>query len=126
MRKISGRFGAVARVTGLMGMMLAAAIAAPSQTFKMLHSFDNADGANPLAPLVQATDGNLYGTTPNVGANGFGGTIFKITPGGALTTLYSFCSQSGCTDGATPDLDGLVQAIDGNLYGTTQAGGETN
>jgi len=52
----------------------------------------------------------LYGTTNHGGAiNSSYGTVFKITPGGALTTLYSFCSQSGCTDGADPGA-GLVQA----------------
>jgi uncharacterized repeat protein (TIGR03803 family) len=53
------------------------------------------------------------------------GTVFKITPNGALTTLYSFCSQSGCTDGAGP-YGGLVQATNGNLYGTTIDGGGTS
>ena len=50
------------------------------------------------------------------------GTVFKITPGGTLTTLYSFCSQSGCTDGYY-SLAGLIQATDGNFYGTTSGGG---
>lgn len=52
------------------------------------------------------------------------GTIFKITPGGILTTLYSFCppSQSGCSDGRYPAA-GLVQGTDGNFYGTTGGGG---
>jgi uncharacterized repeat protein (TIGR03803 family) len=57
-----------------------------------------------------------------VGGSGLGGTIFKITPSGKLTTLYSFCSQSGCADGLSP-FAGLVQDTDGNLYGTTSAGG---
>ncbi len=56
-----------------------------------------------------------------VGANGVG-TVFKITPSGTLTTLYSFCPQSGCTDGAEPNA-ALVQATDGNFYGTTFEGG---
>jgi uncharacterized repeat protein (TIGR03803 family) len=50
------------------------------------------------------------------------GTVFKVTPSGQLTTLYSFCSQSGCTDGSQP-YAGLVQATDGNFYGTTFEGG---
>jgi len=49
-------------------------------------------------------------------------TIFKITLSGTLTTLYNFCSQSGCTDGQYPG-GGLVQSTDGNLYGTTADGG---
>ncbi len=80
-----------------------------------------ADGETPLAGLVQATDGNLYGTTSAGGANS-GGTIFKITTAGKLTTLYSFCSQTGCTDGASP-YEGLLQATNGTLYGTTYSGG---
>ena len=50
-----------------------------------------------------------------------GGTVFKITPSGILTTLYTFCSQSGCTDGGGP-AGVLVQATDGNFYGTTYGG----
>jgi uncharacterized repeat protein (TIGR03803 family) len=80
------------------------------------------DGDAPYAGLVQATDGNFYGTTVYGGANGGYGTVFKITPGGTLTTLYSFCSQSGCTDGAFPEA-GLVQAANGDLYGTAEYGG---
>ena len=80
-----------------------------------------ADGAQPQGGLMQATDGNLYGTTYAGGASN-AGTIFKITPGGNLTLLYSFCSQSNCSDGANP-LAGFIQALDGNFYGTTSAGG---
>jgi len=99
----------------------ATVIALPAQTFTTLHSFEGMDGAYPYAELVQAIDGNLYGTTYQGGANG-SGTVFKITPSGTLTTLYSFCSQSNCTDGRNPDA-GLVQATDGNLYGTAPFGG---
>jgi uncharacterized repeat protein (TIGR03803 family) len=102
----------------------------PAGVLTTLYSFCSqsgcTDGANPLAGLVQATDGNFYGTTQSGGANlcgGYGcGTVFKITPGGMLTTLHTFCSESGCADGANP-LAGLVQATDGNFYGTTQSGG---
>jgi uncharacterized repeat protein (TIGR03803 family) len=71
--------------------------------------------------LLLAADGNYYGTTNGSGANGKGGIIFKLTPGGQLTTLYSFCSQSNCADGGGPSV--LVQGRDGNLYGITGAGG---
>ena len=104
----------------------------PGGTLTTLYSFCSqancADGALPWAGLVQATDGNLYGTTWVGGANtpecsGYGcGTVFKITPGGALTTLYRFCSQTHCRGGAQPQA-GLVQASDGNFYGTTTYGG---
>ncbi len=80
------------------------------------------DGASPLGGLVQASDGNLYGTTSGGGTgNSYAfstGTVFRITPGGTLTTLYSFCSQTSCADGAEP-VSGVIQASDGNLYGTT-------
>jgi uncharacterized repeat protein (TIGR03803 family) len=100
----------------------------PSGTLTTLHSFDGTDGANPYAGLVQATDGNLYGTAAYGGANttdcgGIGcGTVFKIIPTGTVTTLYSFCSQSGCTDGDYP-VAGLVQDTNGDLYGTAAMGG---
>ena len=90
-------------------------------TLTTLHSFDGGDGANPYAGLVQGSDGNFYGTTYAGGTNS-DGTIFEITPAGSLTTLYSFCSQAGCTDGAYP-WGGLLQASDGNFYGTTVNGG---
>ena len=97
----------------------------PSGTLTTLYSFCSqtncTDGADPSAGPVQATDGDFYGTTIGGGANGAGGTIFKITPLGTLTTLYSFCSQSGCADGAVPI--GLIQATDGDFYGTTEEGG---
>jgi uncharacterized repeat protein (TIGR03803 family) len=79
------------------------------------------DGEYPYGGLVQALDGNFYGTTYWAGANG-GGTVFKITPEGKLTTLYSFCAQASCADGAQP-LGRLIQGTDGNLYGTTFYGG---
>ncbi len=79
------------------------------------------DGSSPQAGLIQATDGNFYGTTYDGGANG-SGTVFKITPKGTRTTLHSFCSQTGCTDGYYP-WAGLIQATDGNFYGTTSEGG---
>jgi uncharacterized repeat protein (TIGR03803 family) len=93
----------------------------PSGTLTTLHSFcaegGCPDGVGPGVGLIQATDGNMYGTTVGGGAN-TQGTIFKITPNGRLTTLYSFCSQSGCPDGSGPSA-GLVQATNGDFYGTT-------
>jgi uncharacterized repeat protein (TIGR03803 family) len=70
---------------------------------------------------VHATDGNLYGATNGGGAEGFG-TLFEITPGGKFTTLYSFCSQKDCADGVQPERAGLLQATDGNFYGTAGDG----
>lgn len=86
-----------------------------------LHKFDGTDGAGPTGALIQASNGNLYGTTQNDGANG-GGTVFQITPTGTFKTLYSFCAKTDCADGSSP-YAGLIQATDGNLYGTTFGGG---
>lgn len=99
------------------------AIASPAQTFKTLIDFDRTtNGADPVYPsVVQSTDGEFYGTTLAGGAND-AGTVFKITSGGKLTTLHSFCSQANCADGARP-YAGLIQARDGNFYGTTFSGG---
>jgi uncharacterized repeat protein (TIGR03803 family) len=75
--------------------------------------------------LVQAADGNFYGTTYEGGGGnctGLCGTVFKLTPAGDLFTLHDFCSQSSCPDGARP-YAGLVQATDGSLYGTAVLGG---
>jgi len=79
------------------------------------------DGSAPLGELIQATDGSFYGTAWEGGAHG-NGTVFKITPVGALTVLYSFCSQSPCLDGQLPTA-GLIQGTDDNFYGTTSEGG---
>ena len=76
-----------------------------------------ADGSAPYAGLILASDGNFYGTTQSGGASR-NGTVFKITPKGALTTLHSFNSR----DGAMP-YAALLQASDGNFYGTTESGG---
>jgi uncharacterized repeat protein (TIGR03803 family) len=94
-----------------------------------LHSFDGTDGF-PIKHLVQGSNGNFYGTASNGGnlseCSSFGcGTVFEMTPSGTLTTLYTFCSQLGCTDGAVL-YDALVQGSDGNYYGTTWAGGAGN
>jgi uncharacterized repeat protein (TIGR03803 family) len=102
--------------------------------FSILHIFSGTDGSSPQSELIQGLDGNLYGTTVaggtgvncsylvGVGELGGCGTIFKITPSGTLTTLYNFCNQNLCADGAFPSSR-LVQATNGNIYGTTSEGG---
>lgn len=99
----------------------------PSGFLTTIYNFSGADGDYPAAALVLAADGDLYGTTASGGANNncvlngsFGagcGTVFKMTPSGELTTLYSF---SG-TDGAYPIA--LVQGPGENFYGATAGGG---
>jgi uncharacterized repeat protein (TIGR03803 family) len=95
--------------------------AAFGRQFTILASFDSTTGANPQAGLVQGADGNFYGTTYGGGSHG-SGTVFRITPAGAITVLYSFCVRANCADGANP-MAALVQAADGNFYGTTYYGG---
>jgi uncharacterized repeat protein (TIGR03803 family) len=83
------------------------------------------DGYGSVAGLVLDQKGNIYGTTEYGGAGGcYGGcgVVFELTPEGKYTVLYSFCAQSGCTDGANPQA-GLVFDQKGNLYGTTSGGG---
>lgn len=96
----------------------------PSGTLTTIHRFNTYDGYWPFAGLVQASDGNFYGTTLLGGVDGINGlgTVFKITSAGTVTLLYSFCSQPNCTDGEDP-YGGIVQARDGNFYGTTYGGG---
>ncbi len=95
-------------------------IVMPAGTLNTLLSFDGTDGQEPLGSLIQATDGNLYGTTESGGANS-AGTIFKISTTGTFTSLYNFCSKSQCTDGGGP-FGGLAQDTSGNFYGTTSYG----
>jgi uncharacterized repeat protein (TIGR03803 family) len=97
----------------------------PQGSLTTLYNFtDYTDGATPKAGLIQASDGNFYGTTQSGGASQYG-AVFKLTPGGVLTTLHSFCSIDGsCPDGREP-VAGLVQATDGNFYGDTASGGNT-
>lgn len=113
----------------LIAFCFGAAACSSAQTFTTLaSSFNSSNGANPSEALVQGLDGNFYGT-----ANGGGiinssdcvygcGTVFKVTPGAQMTTLYTFCSLTSCADGSQP-LGALLLAGDGNFYGTTVRGG---
>ena len=122
------------RTTCMAGLICAlAALAAHAQSISEIYQLPNSLvlGNDPqYVTLIQATDGNFYGTTYGGGTDGnscdnyvhCGGTIFKITPSGSFTSLYTFCSSTGCPDGRSPQA-GLVQAKDGNFYGTTYGGG---
>ena len=116
--------GALALTAVLMSAVITAQ-SAPAQTFTVLDDFNSTDGGDASATLVQATNGNLYGTTPEGGAAG-AGNIYYVTPSGTLTSIYSFCLQgtppSDCPDGYRP-LPALIQASNGDLYGTTLGGG---
>jgi uncharacterized repeat protein (TIGR03803 family) len=101
--------------------------------FSVLYAFCSkaqcADGEDPEAGLTLGTNGLFYGTTHGGGASnqcqGGCGTVFEVSPKGALTTLYSFCEAPKCGDGSGP-LSALVEGRDGNFYGTTARGGLNN
>jgi uncharacterized repeat protein (TIGR03803 family) len=96
---------------------LAPRVASAQAPFDVVHGFSSLSGQdNPIAAVIQGTDGNFYGTTAH------GGTVFRMTPGGAVTVLHVF---TGGTDGSIPYAP-LVQARDGNFYGTTVNGGGTS
>ena len=115
----------IAILVVLFGFLTTPAPLFAASTEKVLYSFtEGTDGAYPIAPLIFDASGNLYGTTLNGGANG-DGTVFELSPvngGWTENVLYSFCSVSGCADGAAP-YSGLALDAEGNLYGTTQDGG---
>ena len=91
----------------------------PAGTETLLYSFGGLnDGQYPMGALVRDASGNLYGTTEWGGASGQG-TVFKVTPNGTETLLYSF---TGGADGGGP-MSGLTLGKNGNLYGTTFYGG---
>jgi uncharacterized repeat protein (TIGR03803 family) len=94
----------------------------PSGTETILYNFctlsDCTDGNQPLAGLIHDKAGNLYGTTAIGGTYNLG-TVFKLTPSGVQTVLYSF----GGIDGSVP-WAALVMDGQGNLYGTTYSGGD--
>lgn len=106
----SGELGTVFRVS-------------PDGTFATIHRFEGQDGSSPSATLIQGKDGFFYGVTPFGGAgfdhtvNSGAGTVFRLTPGGQVTTLHSFHGA----DGELPVA--LLQGADGNFYGTTSYGG---
>jgi uncharacterized repeat protein (TIGR03803 family) len=87
-----------------------------------------ADGEYPSASPVLGSDGNLYGVTSGGGSDAVypngSGTVFKMTLEGKMTTLYTFCPTAPCNDGSNPT--GILQASDGNLYGSTYFGGSAN
>jgi uncharacterized repeat protein (TIGR03803 family) len=107
----------------VLALCAATAMAVMGGTFTTLYSFCKggseacSDGQYPYAALIQGPNGSFYGTTPS-GGTSLGGTIFKITPHGVLTTLHAFSGP----DGVGPDA-GLIFATNGYFYGTTPGGG---
>ncbi len=90
----------------------------PGGTLTTLHSFSGPDGAYLSGSLIQGSDGNFYGTGSE-GGTFSNGVVFQITPGGSYSNLWNF---SGCSDGENP-YGALLQGNDGNFYGTTSGGG---
>ncbi len=99
-------------------LLAAAAGSLPAQTFKVLASFNGSNGALPMnqsgSAIVQGPDGNFYDTTTSGGPLD-AGVVFKMTPDGTLTSLYSFTFGA---DGSSPET-GVIVGSDGNLYGAT-------
>jgi uncharacterized repeat protein (TIGR03803 family) len=117
-----GKWGWLKRAGALCVFSIAAAVISAAQSFNVIVNFNGANGGGPdTMSLAQGLDGDFYGTTNTGGAHGYG-TVFKVTPAGELTTLYSFCAQAGCTDGAST-YAGLILGTDGNFYGVTTYGG---
>lgn len=102
-------------------LLLAGCVFAAAQTLKTVYTFETTGPYAPYADVVQGLDGNLYGTTADGGTNG-AGTVYRLTPAGTLTTIYSFCSLPSCADGESPNAP-VVLGTDGNFYGTTIGGG---
>ncbi len=89
-----------------------------------IFAFDGSDGSVPLGGVtLDPKRGVLYGTTSQGGGGGNAGNIYQIDAQGKEKTLYHFCSQPKCTDGDIPWAT-LVMDPQGNLYGTTEYGGE--
>ena len=86
----------------------------PAGKLTVLHRFTDTDGKNPMGAIIQATDGNFYGTA-RAGGTGGQGVVYKMTPAGVLTVLHNFAND---THGLAP-FAGLVQATDGKFYGVT-------
>ncbi len=119
------RLGKVAFIVAV--FCVAAAVAASAQTFTTLVKFNGTpQPANPTQ-LVAGVDGNIYGVTQAGGTNGTsstGGTLFRMTPAGKVSVLYSFCALANCADGTKPN--GLIQTADGKFSGTTGQGGASD
>lgn len=108
-------------IAATLATILALSAFTRAQTFSLLYQFKSGPGgANPYAGVIRDSSGNLYGTTYLDGAFA-GGTVFKLTPAGKETALYSFTGIGG--DGAFPYYGSLVRDSAGNLYGTTFQGG---
>ncbi|MBV9127119.1 MAG: hypothetical protein JO117_03430 [Verrucomicrobia bacterium] len=110
-------FYGVTRTGGTLGVGTIFRFDPTARQFDLLYTFSPSDGSgyDAFGDLLRASDGNFYGTTSRGGAFD-AGTIFRVTPGGAFATLYSFTNNI-FFDGANPQA-ALTQGADGRLYGT--------
>jgi uncharacterized repeat protein (TIGR03803 family) len=113
------------RIVALLSLAAAFLLSAQGRIFgqlpaaeTVLHSLTaDTDGSNPRGSLILASDGNYYGTTFSGGSGG-GGTLYRYSPSGNFTLLYSFPTTAAYAPSANP-----IEAADGNLYGTLYSGG---
>ena len=105
----------------VLAFCFATVIGLSAQTLTTLYSFaGSTGGGDPIGPLVQGFDGNFYGIS-QLGTN-FAPTVFRISPNGEFSTLYTFCSTVTCPTGTAPQVP-LALATDGSFYGITYLGG---
>ena len=97
-------------------------VRAKAQSLTYLADFNGTNGYLPLSSVIQATDGNFYGTTYGYWQAPIG-NVFQVTQAGELRSIYKFCSQANCADGNTPSA--VILGSDGDLYGTTAFGGSS-
>jgi uncharacterized repeat protein (TIGR03803 family) len=114
----SGNFYGTTYVGGLNGAGTVFKITTAGHETVLWNFGSGADGQKPFGSLLLGQDGNLYGTTSEGGAYGFG-TVFKVTTSGVESVMWNFGVGA---DGQTPK-GRLLQATDGNFYGTTESGG---
>ncbi len=118
-------FGKCILVGGISAALLASPGTAYARGYRVLYTFCSqkncTDGGSPGGGFVRDAAGNIYGTTAQGGGVIDRGVVFKLTPDGTETVLYTFCSRNHCADGAYPN--GVIEDSAGNLYGTTASGG---
>jgi uncharacterized repeat protein (TIGR03803 family) len=120
--KNSGFLHALGLALACAAITFSLAVCAQAQTLSYLAVFNGTNGSGP-STVIQATDGNFYGTTAGAGEGaGSVGNVVRITPTGEISSIYSFCSQPHCADGEVP-ITPPILGSDGNLYGVTAGGG---
>ena len=120
-----GAFYGVATAGGIggAGLIYKITVTGTTAAFSTVYAFEPTlgDGTKAIGGLVQASDGNFYGTTSTGGSNG-DGTVYRVTPAGAFDTIYDFTDSGDAGD----PISGLTQGTDGRLYGTTAGESDSN